>query len=113
MKIVPLRKEHMEELGGEIPPHSVRGRTVLNDADQVIGCAGGYHAGGHVMAFLHATDELRDHPFTMVRLAKSLQSLPHKTVFAYCDRSIEGAQKFLEHFGFSDRGDGIYMLRKP
>ena len=114
MKIVPLTREHLEQMKGdyEIPPQSVRGNAVINDEGIAIGCAGGYHVGGHVLAFLHATDELRESKYMLVRLAVSLRKLPHSTVFAICDESIPKAKEFLEHFGFVDRGDGSMMLEK-
>lgn len=112
MKIVPITPEHMLEIGGEIPRQSVRGHTMLSDDGRVLGCAGSYHHHGHVMVWLEATDELRQKPIALMKLCKSLYKFPHKTVFAHCDKQFEAAERFLAHFGFWDRGDGIWVKEK-
>lgn len=113
MKIVPATREHIDKLVGEPPKHSFRGFSVVKDDGTVIGCAGGYHVGreAHV-AFMHITDELRAKPKMLVKLALSLRNLPHDIVYAYCDENIEAARRFLERYGFTDRGDGVFIYRR-
>ena len=110
MKIVPMTREHVVEVAGEAPKQTLRGLAVLNDEGQAIGVAGGYQWQGVHLAFIHAKDELREHPFTLGRLCKQLSKIPHRVVYALCDEEIAGSKKLLEHYGFVDRGDGYYML---
>ena len=112
MKIVPLTRDHLEVLrpdGNEMPKTTVRGLTVLNDKGAPIGVCGGYRNYDHYMAFLHATDELRASPKMLVKLCRETSKLPHRTLYAWCDYSFRGAERFLNRFGFVDRGDGIFV----
>ena len=111
MKIVPLTKEIIEAYDGETPK-SVRGFAVEENG-KILGCAGSYLNSGHLMVWMDAKDELRKKPIAMVKLCKKLWTLPHgNRVYAYCDRNFEAAGRFLEHFGFRDRGDGFFVLEK-
>ena len=112
MKIVPLTKDIIQELDGELPPQSVRGQALVDDDGKVLGAVGSYHNSGHVMVWMDIKPELREKPIALMKLCKSVAKLPHKIVYAYCDKQYEAAERFLKHFGFEDRGDGFFILEK-
>lgn len=112
MKIVPLTREILKASRWDRPDKTVRGLALIDDEGKVRGVAGGVRVSGSYVVFMDVDDEIRNMPLTMVRLGKALQKLPHKFVYAHCDPNIEAAGRYLEHFGFTPRGDGYYYLEK-
>ena len=88
-------------LRGSLPAQSCRAFTAVEEGDPV-GIAGVYHEEGYVVAFSHATERLRRHPKSIVKLAKKMMTIVQRypQVLAVADPSIESSERTLLHLGF-------------
>jgi hypothetical protein len=106
IEIIPTTMEHYRTMAGT-PPTSSRSLTLLEDGVP-LGIGGSYHAGKHVVCFMHLSDEIKDRPRLLIKLGRAMRDrLPYKTVYSVCDENIEAAERFLIHFGFEPIGGGI------
>ena len=106
-KIVPATSAHVKALYEPAPGPSVRAFAAL-DGEEVIGVGGTYSSNGNVVAFLNATDKLRERPVSLMKLARRMETLREGAVYATCDPAIEAAKRFLEHLGFSKIGGDLW-----
>lgn len=88
-------------LRGSLPAQSCRAFTAVEGGDP-IGIAGVYRDEGYMVAFSHATERLRRHPKSIVKLAKKMMTIVQRypQVLAVADPSVESSTRAMLHFGF-------------
>lgn len=110
-EIVPATREMIERASGAKLCRSARALAVV-DGDRVLGVAGLLLEQDHFVMFANATEPMREHKRTVIRVYRRLlewcsaRGLP---VVAQADPRIEGAQLLLEHLGFRRIPGGVYL----
>lgn len=72
-----------------------------------IALGGSYIQNGAVVLFMRATDQGRKRKKSLFKAARDFASR-YKTVCAYCDMDIEGADRFLRHLGMTHMENDIW-----
>jgi len=101
--IVPLTREHMDQMGYESLSYSVRGYADVEDG-RVLGLCGYYYCGRQI-AFAKFSDELKRQKFRLMRLVYKSIRMANGILIAKCD---PGGENLLRHLGFIE-GDNTWV----
>lgn len=95
--IVPATKDMMAGFFDGMEKVTVKAVAMIEDGE-ILAIGGTYKAScGHVL-FMKASDKARRKPKALFKAAKQFAA-KYPTVYAYCDTSIEGSDRFLKHLG--------------
>lgn len=99
IEVVPMTREHYDAIYGEPLKLSLRGVAALVDGKPE-GVMAFHLARGQNRIVFKATEELRKHPMTIMRMAKKMEQMGVRSATVTCDDDIEAAPRFLERLGF-------------
>lgn len=112
-ELVPATAELLAKF--ESMPRTVRAIAAV-EGDRVLGVTGFYPEAGRLVLMASIADdaraELHRHKRTLVRAARKVLEMTralHMPIHAYADPDISGSESLLEHLGFSDVGNRIYV----
>lgn len=104
--VLPLSLEDYVALEYRPPKYSTKGFSFyLNE--KLVGIAGVFFKGPDAIAFARATQDLRDHPLILYRVACTVMAFIQTLglpVTAIADKTIPRSEATLEWFGFEHTG---------
>jgi hypothetical protein len=100
IKTIPATREHLIGAFTGFNKTTVKAVAIV-DGDEVLCVGGTYRTNEGIVAFMKADEKMRKYPKHLFATAKRFLS-NKGIVYAVCDLSISGADRFLEHLGFEN-----------
>ena len=113
--IVPLHRDHIVDTHGAPLPYSVKGISVVDESDSVVG-VGGVMLSSPLQCFSVIRQPLKDDKRTLVRVTRWMRKLLNtfeSPVYAFPDKKEPTAIEFLPYVGFQQIDDEVFIWQPP
>lgn len=111
VEIVPATEQMIEAFGEEPIGKTVYAIAAI-DGERTLGVAGFYLSSAGAIVFSKVSDELKRRPRQILKAAKMLLGMIRsKGLVAYAERdlNVPTAQTFLEHLGFKQVSEEVFV----
>jgi len=110
ISIVPATKEHLKGKIEGADSLTIKALAAIEDGN-VIAVGGTYTSANGKVAFMKIESEMKKYPVLLFKTVKRFIA-ECKSVYAFCDTSIDGADRFLKHLGFERIKGDVWLLRR-
>lgn len=111
INVLPATPDTVRQVYGDRVVRSMRA-VAFERAGEVLGCAGLYLDGGHLVMFFNGNhDEVRKAPRAIVKAYRALLKIAKErglAVYAAADEALPATERFLEHMGFRHHDGRVY-----